>query len=158
MLLPDIILPSQQFGSRPRLAPEHRLMIAVLQDAIDCVAKYRYAKDYRGRRLLQEATQWFLAEDADWPYSFECICAVLDLDANAVRCALRLPERESALVVREVKKVPQNPEELQGLKVTVKNGVAAARNGPHGEAAHRGRGHGARGRGAVCSAQDVCAS
>ena len=102
MLQPNIILPSQHFGPRRRLAPEHRLMIAVLQDAIDCVAKYRYAKDYRGRRLFHEATQWLLAEETDWPYSFECICGVLDLDANAVRRAVGLLERQSVLVSREI--------------------------------------------------------
>lgn len=124
MLRPYIILPSQHFGSRRRLAPEHRLMIAVLQDAMACVAKHRYAKHYRGRRLFREATRWFLAEETDWPYSFECICAVLDLDANAVRRALRLPERPSALVSREVKKALQNHADLKGVTVAVKDRVA----------------------------------
>jgi hypothetical protein len=90
-------------------------MIAVLQNAIDCVAKHRRAKDYRGRRLFDETTQWFLAEDTDWPYSFEGICAVLDLDANAVRQALRLPEPPSALVSREVKKGLQGGGRLSHL-------------------------------------------
>jgi hypothetical protein len=94
MLQPDIILPSQYVGPR-RLTPEHGLMIAVLRDAIDCVAKNRHAEDHTGRRLFDEATQWLLAEEADWPYSFECICGVLDLDANAVRRALRLAERQA---------------------------------------------------------------
>jgi hypothetical protein len=104
MLQPNIILPSQYFGVRRRLTPEHGLMVAVLQDAIDCVVKHRHAKDYRGRRLFDEATRWLLAEETGWPYSFECICAALDLDANAVRGALRLPERQSAVVSREGKK------------------------------------------------------
>lgn len=99
MLQSNIILPSQYFGSRRRLTPEQRLMIAVLQDAIDCVAKYRYAKDYRGRRLFHEATRWLLAEQTDWPYSFECICGVLDLDTSAVRRAVGLLERQSVLRV-----------------------------------------------------------
>ena len=63
MLQPNIILPSQYFGRR--LTPEHGLMIAVLQDAIDCVAKHRYAKDYPWRRLFDEATQWLLAAETD---------------------------------------------------------------------------------------------
>ena len=54
MLQPNSILPSQYFGPRRRL-PEHGLMIAILQDAIECVAKYRAAKDCRGRRLFREA-------------------------------------------------------------------------------------------------------
>ena len=52
-------------------------MIAVLQDAIDCVVKYRHATDCHGRRLFREATQWVRAEESDWPYSFECICGCL---------------------------------------------------------------------------------
>jgi hypothetical protein len=98
MLQPNIILPSQHFGPRRRLTPEHGLMIAVLQDAIDCVAKHRYAKDNRGRRLFDEVTQWFLAEETDWPYSFECICAVLDLAMRtpcAAPCACRSDHQHS---------------------------------------------------------------
>ena len=58
---PNSVLPSQYFEPRRRLTPGHGL--AVLQDAIDCVAKHRGAKDYRGRRLFDETTQWFLAEE-----------------------------------------------------------------------------------------------
>jgi hypothetical protein len=94
---PDIILPSQHFGPRRKQAPEQRLMSAVLYDALACVEKHRCATDTRGRRLFHEAKQWFLAEETDWPYSFECICGVLDLDANAVRQRLRVgPERQRA--------------------------------------------------------------
>jgi hypothetical protein len=90
----DIILPSQHFGPRRQQAPEQRLMIAVLHDALDCLEKYRLATSRYGRRLFHEAKQWFLADEADWPYSFECICGVLDLDANAVRQRLRVaPEQ-----------------------------------------------------------------
>jgi hypothetical protein len=91
----DIILPSQQFGPRRKQAPEQRLMIAVLHDALDCVEKYRCATGTNGRRLFHEATQWFLAEETNWPFSFECICAVLDLDSDAVRERLRVvPESQ----------------------------------------------------------------
>ncbi|MBP1687555.1 MAG: hypothetical protein H6Q33_3698 [Deltaproteobacteria bacterium] len=90
MTQPDIILPSQHFGPRRKQAPEHRLMIAVLDDALDCVEKYRCATSARGQRLFHEAKRWLFADEADWPYSFECICGVLDLDANAVRQRLRV--------------------------------------------------------------------
>ena len=89
MAQPDIILPSQYFGPRRMQAPEQRLMIAVLRDALDCVEKYRCATSARGQRLFREAKRWLFAEEADWPYSFECICGVLDLDSNAVRQRLR---------------------------------------------------------------------
>jgi len=80
-----IVLPSQHFQLRHKQKPEYRLMIAVLQDAVECVEKYRSATERRGRRLFREARQWFLADESDWPYSFECLCGALDLDANAVR-------------------------------------------------------------------------
>jgi hypothetical protein len=104
---PDIVLPSQHFGTPRKQAPEQRLMIAVLHDALDCVKKYRFATNTRSRRLFREAKQWFLADDAEWPYSFEGICEVLDIDSNAVRQRLRMalelqPERQlrTALVQR----------------------------------------------------------
>ena len=87
---PDVILPSQYFGARRTLTPEQRLGIAVLNSALDSVQKYRLAIDRRGRRLFNEVKQWLLAGETSWPYSFERICAVLDLDANAVRQRLRL--------------------------------------------------------------------
>jgi hypothetical protein len=85
MMHVDVVLPSQYFGLRRKQAPEERLMIAVLHDALECVQKHRFATDTHRRRLFHEAKQWFLADDADWPYSFECICKVLDLDSSAVR-------------------------------------------------------------------------
>lgn len=80
-----VIAPPQYLGNRKVLAPEQRLMIAVVQEAMNCVEKYRCATDYRGRRLFGEVMHWFGAEETDWPYSFESICGVLGLDADAVR-------------------------------------------------------------------------
>jgi len=87
---PDVMLPSQYFAPRRKQAPEQRLMIAVLQDALDCLEKHRFATDCRDRRLFDEAKDWFLAHESGWPYSFESICGVLDLDADAVRRSLRV--------------------------------------------------------------------
>ena len=90
MMQVEIVLPSQHFGPRRMQAPEERLMIAVLQDALACLQNHRFAKDAYGRRLFDEAEQWFLAEETDWPYSFESICEILELDSNAVRQHLRV--------------------------------------------------------------------
>lgn len=92
---PHVILPAQHFNPPQKLTPEHRLMIGVLDDAVQCIQKYRSSTDIRSRRLFREARQWLLATEPHWPYSFERICATLDLDAGAVRrCLLRLaPER-----------------------------------------------------------------
>ena len=92
----DLLLPSQYFRAQRKQEPEQRLMIAVLWDAIHCVEKYRDAGNSVGRRLFLEAQRWFFAGETDWPYSFESICAVLDLDSNAVRERMNFaPETES---------------------------------------------------------------
>jgi hypothetical protein len=103
----DIVLPAQHFRPPGKQAPEHRLMIAVLHDALDCLEKYRFATGSYRRRLFHETKQWFLADETEWPFSFECICGVLDLDSNAVRQRLRVaaepqlvPELRVALLQR----------------------------------------------------------
>ena len=95
----DIILPSQHFGPRRKHAPEQRLMIAVLHDALDCLEKYRFATDRRGRRLFDEVTQWLGAKETGWPYSFESICEVLGLDADAVRHRLGVAQEQQPVLV-----------------------------------------------------------
>lgn len=86
----DVVLPSQHFAAPKKVAPEYRLMIAVLENAITCVTKYRSATDTRGRRLFDEEQQWLFSEDTHWPYAFVCICDVLDLDVDTVRRRLGL--------------------------------------------------------------------
>jgi hypothetical protein len=68
-------------------------MMAVLEDAIDCIDKSRVVKHGVRRRVFEEGKRWFLDEDARWPYSFESICETLELDANAVRESLGLVPR-----------------------------------------------------------------
>jgi hypothetical protein len=87
---PHVIVPAQPFNPRKKLTAEHRLMMAVLDGAVRCIEKYRFPVDAQGRRLFQEAERWLLIAEPHWPYSFERICAALDLDANAVRRHLRL--------------------------------------------------------------------
>ena len=86
----DLILPSQYFGAPGKQAPEHRLLRAVLRDALECLQRHRGAASSDGRRLFDEARRWFLADEIGWPYSFEGICEALDLDASAVRRRLRV--------------------------------------------------------------------
>lgn len=84
VLRPHVILPAQYFSPPQKLSPEQELMMAVLEDAVWCIDKYRVPTDGSGRRMFLEAQQWLLASEPQWPYSFECICAALDLDASAV--------------------------------------------------------------------------
>lgn len=86
----DVILPSQHLVAPKKVAPEYRLLIAVLEDAIKCVTKYRSATDTRGRRLFDEEQQWLFSEETHSPYAFASICDILDLDADTVRRRLGL--------------------------------------------------------------------
>ena len=89
---PDTLLPSQ-FFDRVRRRSEHdgerRLMIAVLEDAVDVYRKQAGSKDPRGEQLFQEAEAWIEDLDRAWLFSFQNICDVLDLDAEYLRRGLR---------------------------------------------------------------------
>lgn len=93
LLQPNVILPAQHFGGRRPLAPEHRLMIAVLQDAIWCLEKHRFATNRLGRSLFEDVSKWIAAHETTWPYSFESICDYLNLDADSVRRRLGVGAR-----------------------------------------------------------------
>ena len=75
------------FGGGP-LGPEETLMLAVLDDAIECFHKYTGARDGKSERLFLEAQEWILERGSDCPFSFENICDVLRLDPNYIRCGL----------------------------------------------------------------------
>jgi len=67
---------------------EHRLMLAVLRDAVECYQKYAHAREPGGRNLFSEAARWIDSSDLDWPFSYENICETLGLDPAYVRRGL----------------------------------------------------------------------
>ncbi len=92
LLQPDVVLPVQFFrtlrGGEP-LGGERRLILAVLEDAINCFQKNLFARDNRGRRLFREAEKWVMSSDRELPFAFENVCDFLSLDANCIRQGLR---------------------------------------------------------------------
>jgi len=89
---PDVLLPAQYFAAFRReggLERERMLMLAVLEDAIDCYQKYAYARDPRGRQMFDEANEWVSSGDRTWLFSFENICDTLEISAEYVRRGLR---------------------------------------------------------------------
>ena len=89
---PEILLPSQ-FYNRNRglsvLEGERRLMLAILEDAVSCFQKYAGASRPRSKRLFQEAEEWFMDEGNSWVFSFESICAVLNISPEYFRLNLK---------------------------------------------------------------------
>jgi hypothetical protein len=92
LLEPDVVLPAQYFRvlrGRASYGGERRLIIAVLEDAINCFQKNLFATDSRGRRLFCEAENWLMSTDRELPFAFENICEFLSLDAEYIRRGLR---------------------------------------------------------------------
>jgi hypothetical protein len=89
---PDVLLPAQFFAAFRReggLERERLLMLAVLEDAVDCYQKYAHARDPRGRQLFEESRDWVVSTDRSWLFSFENICDTLEICADYVRRGLR---------------------------------------------------------------------
>ena len=76
-------------GTTSAVGGEIALMRAVLVEAIECFQKHADGSSLHARRLACEAEQWFLADDARWPFSFVNICTVLGLNAEYVRRGLK---------------------------------------------------------------------
>ena len=78
-----------------RVAPEQRLMLAVLDDAFLTLARHGGAADRRGRSLAAEVDAWLAADDDDWPFSFVNVCHALRLDPSCVRARVERWRRET---------------------------------------------------------------
>jgi hypothetical protein len=92
LLEADIIVPSQFFDrvkAERSSQPEKRLMLAVMEDAITTFQKSVHGATRRQRRLLKETEEWIGSTDTSWPFSFENICAALDIEAGYLRSGLR---------------------------------------------------------------------
>jgi hypothetical protein len=85
---PDALLPAQfyaAFRGGSAVRGEKRLMLAVLQDALDCYQKYAFAKDPPGQQLFSEADSWITCDDRNWYFSFENICETLEISPDYLR-------------------------------------------------------------------------
>ncbi|MDP2602865.1 MAG: hypothetical protein Q8S00_09775 [Deltaproteobacteria bacterium] len=79
------------FYSLKRTLPiesEKRLMLAVLQDAVDCYQKYLVARRGMDKNLFSEAEAWILERDQRSAFSFDNVCDSLGLAPNYVRAGL----------------------------------------------------------------------
>ena len=63
-------------------------MLAVLQDAVECFQEHVLAQYPWEKKLFQEAEDWILEKNTDWPFSFENICETLQLHPDYIRQGL----------------------------------------------------------------------
>lgn len=68
---------------------EKRLMLAVLIDAISSIDHYASGHGVTSWGDCRDAIAWVLAQDRRWLFSFESICATLDIDPAKLRTALQ---------------------------------------------------------------------
>ena len=97
---PDTLLPVQYFEAMRRkhlLEGEKRLVLSVLEDAVECFMKCLDATSNKGQRLFREAEEWINLEDKHWVFSFDNVCEMLDVNPEYMRKGLqRWKERRVA--------------------------------------------------------------
>jgi hypothetical protein len=89
---PDV-LASQQFNAILKGShmpdPERRLMVAILEDAVSCLAKDPRRCPRQQKRAFEEAHSWINANDPEgWVFSFTNVCETLGFDPSYLRRGL----------------------------------------------------------------------
>jgi len=89
---PDTLLPIQYFEAMRKkhlLEGEKRLILSVLEDAIECFMKCIDSPNNKGQRLFRDADEWISLEDTLWVFSFDNVCDMLDINPQYMRRGLR---------------------------------------------------------------------
>jgi hypothetical protein len=95
---------------------EERLMLAVLESAVEDFQKYVLARKPRGKQLFQHAEGWFLEKDGEGLFSFENICETLGLHPDHIRKGL-LVWKEARIKTSSLQASPANPPKLARNRV-----------------------------------------
>jgi hypothetical protein len=93
----DSVMPAQFYPPRRRAAsfePIVRLMGAILIDAIRCFQNNFEARLPSAQQEFREAQLWIFDDKSDGPFSFESVCAALQVDSRGLRDALLRWKRE----------------------------------------------------------------
>jgi hypothetical protein len=110
---PDTLLPVQYFEAMRRkhlLEGEKRLILSVLEDAIECFMKCIDSPTNKGQRLFRDAEEWINLEDKKWIFSFDNVCEMLDINPEYLRRGLRgWKERKLRLLEQQAHRVVEAP-------------------------------------------------
>ncbi len=88
---PDTLLSAQYFDNMRRrtlLEPEKRLMLAILEDAVNSFQENIFAESGKRKILFDDVEQWISADGSDWVFSFDHICEALGFTPAYVRQGL----------------------------------------------------------------------
>ncbi len=96
-LEPDALAPERyhEVFHNNQISPEKRLMIAVLDDAVQSFFAGIRPRRSRDLRYFHEAEQWIMASGCDEVFSFEWICNLLGLDPGYLRSGLEKLKAEA---------------------------------------------------------------
>lgn len=95
---------------------EERLMLAVLESAVEDFQKYVLARNPCGKQRFQEAEEWFLEKDSESFFSFENICETLQLHPDYIRQGL-MDLKEAKLKTLSDKDNRQGPMKLANTRI-----------------------------------------
>ncbi len=131
---PDVLLPVQYFAQLKRKkykSGEHRLVIAIMQDAVECFQKHIHAHDSKRRQLYADAEVWIGEDDDTSVFSFNNVCALLSIDVDYARKGLldwrdmQRTRRRGRLYARAKRPIHREQVRIQApraLTATVGNG------------------------------------
>jgi hypothetical protein len=88
---PDTLAAAQYFDNLRRkavLEPEKRLLLAILEDAINSYQDNVTATESKARKLFNDTEEWITQTDDDWVFSFTTVCEILGLNPEYVRRGL----------------------------------------------------------------------
>ena len=84
---PEILAAENRDPSVAPLQPEKRLMLAVLECAVNDFRTYAMVPTGRGKQLFTEVVAWF-SSSASGPFDFDGICEATGLDPGYIRKGL----------------------------------------------------------------------
>src|ERR1700752_5460473 len=125
---PDTLLPIQYFEAMRKkhlLEGEKRLILSVLEDAVECFMKCIDSPTSKGQRLFRDADEWISLEDKHWVFSFDNVCDMLDINPEYMRRGLRQwKERKIAAMERAAEALANQPAgepvtEVQAVSATI---------------------------------------
>lgn len=122
----DPLTSTEYFDSLKRTLPmesEKRLMLAVLQDAVECYQKYLVARRGKDKNLFSEAEAWILEQDNRSAFSFDNVCDSLGLAPNYVRAGL-LKSKTRLLSPQHERKPSSTDSTPKGRRLTRKRRAA----------------------------------
>jgi len=122
----DPLTSTEYFDSLKRTLPmesEKRLMLAVLQDAVECYQKYIFARRGKDKNLFSDAEAWILEQDTRSTFSFDNVCDSLGLAPNYVRAGLLMSKNR--LLSRRHEREPSGTDSApKGRRLTRKRRAA----------------------------------